>query len=158
MDLFGKVMSLLFNTLSRFVIAFLPRSKCLLISWLQSPFAVQDWGKRGRAPTSQMSLYQRQPGILEGVFQWWCYPCRPTTGKRREWVSLELATLYPHTDASLWVSHISWDHFLTTVQLTDFGHRGICIWYIFPVLYCMQDIDSMTKRWSGISCMGSPEA
>ena len=30
----GKVMSLLFNTLSRFVIAFLPRSKCLLISWL----------------------------------------------------------------------------------------------------------------------------
>ena len=36
----GKVMSLLFNMLSMFVIAFLPRSKCLLISWLQSPFAV----------------------------------------------------------------------------------------------------------------------
>ena len=36
----GKVMSLLFNILSRFVIAFLPRSKCLLISWLQSPSAV----------------------------------------------------------------------------------------------------------------------
>ena len=33
----GKVMSLLFNTLSRFIIAFLPRSKCLLIAWLQSP-------------------------------------------------------------------------------------------------------------------------
>jgi len=33
----SKVMSLLFNTLSRFVIAFLPGSKCLLISWLQSP-------------------------------------------------------------------------------------------------------------------------
>ena len=32
----GKVMSLVFNTLSRFVIAFLPRSKSLLISWLQS--------------------------------------------------------------------------------------------------------------------------
>ena len=31
----GKVMSLIFNTLSRFVIAFLPRNKCLLISWLQ---------------------------------------------------------------------------------------------------------------------------
>ena len=37
---FGKVMSLLFNMLSRFVIAFLPRSKCLLISWLKSPSAV----------------------------------------------------------------------------------------------------------------------
>ena len=36
----GKVMSLLFNMLSRFIVAFLPRSKCLLISWLQSPFAV----------------------------------------------------------------------------------------------------------------------
>ena len=33
----GKVMSLLFNMLFRLVIAFLPRSKCLLISWLQSP-------------------------------------------------------------------------------------------------------------------------
>ena len=36
----GKVMSLLFNMPSRLVIAFLPRSKCLLISWLQSPSAV----------------------------------------------------------------------------------------------------------------------
>ena len=36
----GKVMSLLFNRLSRFVIAFLPRSKRLLISWLQLPSAV----------------------------------------------------------------------------------------------------------------------
>ena len=36
----SKVMSLLFNMLSRFVIAFLPRSKRLLISWLQSPSAV----------------------------------------------------------------------------------------------------------------------
>ena len=37
---FGKVMSLLLNMLSRLVITFLPRSKCLLISWLQSPSAV----------------------------------------------------------------------------------------------------------------------
>ena len=35
-----KVMSLLFNVLSRLVRTFLPRSKCLLISWLQSPSAV----------------------------------------------------------------------------------------------------------------------
>jgi len=35
-----KVMSLLFNMPSRLVITFLPRSKCLLISWLQSPSAV----------------------------------------------------------------------------------------------------------------------
>ena len=36
----GRVMPLLFNALSRSVIAFLPRSKHLLISWLQSPSAV----------------------------------------------------------------------------------------------------------------------
>ena len=36
----GKVMSLLFNILSRLIIAFLPRSKCLIILWLQSSSAV----------------------------------------------------------------------------------------------------------------------
>ena len=36
----GKVMSLLFNMPSRLVITFLPRSKCLLVSWLKSPSAV----------------------------------------------------------------------------------------------------------------------
>ena len=36
----GKIMSLLFNMLSRLIITFLPRSKHLLISWLQSPSAV----------------------------------------------------------------------------------------------------------------------
>ena len=39
-DFVGKVTSLLFNVLSRFVIAFLPRSKHLLTSWLQSQYAV----------------------------------------------------------------------------------------------------------------------
>ncbi|CAM9128309.1 unnamed protein product [Rangifer tarandus platyrhynchus] len=41
----GKAMSLLFNVLSRLVITFLPRSKRLLISWLQSPSAVI-WGPK----------------------------------------------------------------------------------------------------------------
>ena len=36
----GKVMSVLFNMQSRFVIAFLPRSKCISVSWLQSLSAV----------------------------------------------------------------------------------------------------------------------
>ena len=40
MDLVGKVMSLLFNMLARLVITFLPRSRRLLISWLQSLSAV----------------------------------------------------------------------------------------------------------------------
>ena len=42
----GKIMSLLFNMLSMLVIAFLPRSKCLLISWLQSPYLQWFWNPR----------------------------------------------------------------------------------------------------------------
>ena len=40
LTIIGKMMSLLFNILSKFVIAFFPRRKCLLISWLQSPSTV----------------------------------------------------------------------------------------------------------------------
>ena len=47
----GKVMSLLFNTLSRFAITFLPRSKHLLISWLQSPSTVILGPKKTKACT-----------------------------------------------------------------------------------------------------------
>ena len=53
----GRVMSLLFNTLSRFVIAFLPRSNHLLISWLQSPSAViLEPKKRKSVTTSTFSF------------------------------------------------------------------------------------------------------
>ena len=47
----GKVMSLLFSMLPRFVIAFLPRGKRLLISWLQSPSAVMLEPKKIRPVT-----------------------------------------------------------------------------------------------------------
>ena len=47
----GNVMSLLFNMLSRLVIAFLPRRKCLLISWLQSPSAVTLEPPKIKSPT-----------------------------------------------------------------------------------------------------------
>ena len=51
-------MSLLFNTLSRFVIDFLPRSNCLLISWQQSPSAVtMEPKKRKSVTTSTFSLF-----------------------------------------------------------------------------------------------------
>ena len=47
----GKVMSLLFNMLSRFVIAFLSRSKCLLITWLQSLSTVISEHKKIKSAT-----------------------------------------------------------------------------------------------------------
>ena len=51
----GKVMSLLFNILSRFVITFLPRSKSVLISWLQSLFVT--------ASTFPPFIYQEVMGL-----------------------------------------------------------------------------------------------
>ena len=47
----GKVMFLLFNTLSRFAMAFLPRGKCLLISWMQFLFSVILESKKIRSVT-----------------------------------------------------------------------------------------------------------
>ena len=47
----SKVMSLLFNMLVRFVIAFIPRNKCLLISWLRSPSAVIQEPKKVKSVT-----------------------------------------------------------------------------------------------------------
>ena len=52
----GKVMSLLFNMLSRLIIDFLPRSKSLLILWLQSPSAVIL-----EPPPNSLSLYMNIP-------------------------------------------------------------------------------------------------
>ena len=53
----GRVMSLLFNTLSRFVIAFMPKNKHLLISWLQSPYtAILEPKKRKSVTASTLSL------------------------------------------------------------------------------------------------------
>ena len=47
----GKVISLLFNMLPRFVIGLLPRSKCLLILWLQSPSAMTSEPKKIKSAT-----------------------------------------------------------------------------------------------------------
>ena len=53
----GKVMSLLLNMLSRQVITFLPRSKRLLISWLQSPFAVILEPRKKKSATVSPSIF-----------------------------------------------------------------------------------------------------
>ena len=50
----GKVISLFYNMLSKLVIAFLPRSKCVLISWLQSPSAVIFESKKIKSVTASI--------------------------------------------------------------------------------------------------------
>ena len=66
----GKAMSLLFNTLSRFVIAFLPRRKCLLISWLQSPSPVILEPKKIKS----VFVFTFSPSMCHEVMDWMPWP------------------------------------------------------------------------------------
>ena len=67
----GRVMSLLFNMLSRFVIPFLPRRICLLISWLQSPSAViLEPKKRKSVTTTTFSFSVCHEVMGPGLMVW----------------------------------------------------------------------------------------
>ena len=77
----GKVMSLLFNMLSRLVIVFLPRSKCLLISWLQSPSAVILEPPRIKSVTVSifsLSIYHEVIGPDAVFLVFWRLSFKPT--------------------------------------------------------------------------------
>ena len=67
----GKVMSLLFNMLSRLVITFLPRSKYLLISWLQSPSAVILEPKNIKSATVSPSISHGVMGPVALILVFW---------------------------------------------------------------------------------------
>ena len=76
----GKVTSLLFNTLSRFVIAFLPRSKHLLISWLQSSSAVIFEPKKIKSVTISTvspSICHEVMGPYAMIFVFWTSSFKP---------------------------------------------------------------------------------
>ena len=76
----GKVMSLLFNMLSRFVIALLPRSKCLLISWQQSPSTVILEPKKIKsviASTSSPSFCHEVMGPDAMILVFWMLSFKP---------------------------------------------------------------------------------
>ena len=76
----GKVMSLLFNMLSRLVISFLPRSKHLLISWLQSPSAVTLEPKKIKSATVSTvspSICHEVMG-LDAILVFWMLSFKPT--------------------------------------------------------------------------------
>ena len=77
----GKVMSLLFNMLSRLVIAFLPRSECLLISWLQSPSAVILEPPKVKSVTVSivsLSICHEVMGLYAMILVFWMLSLKPT--------------------------------------------------------------------------------
>ena len=73
-------MSLLFNLLSRFIIAFLPRSKCLLISWLRSPSAVIFESKKRKSVTVSTFFPSICHEVMEPdaiIFVFWMLSFKP---------------------------------------------------------------------------------
>ena len=77
----GKVMSLLFNMLSRLLIAFLPKSKCLLISWLQSPSAVTLESRKIKSvivSTVSPSICHEVMGLDAMILVFWMLSFKPT--------------------------------------------------------------------------------
>ena len=74
----GKVMSLLFNVLSRLVITFLPRCKCLLISWLQSPSAVILEPPKIKSATVFPSIFHEVMGLDAMILVFWMLSFKPT--------------------------------------------------------------------------------
>ena len=120
----GKVMSLLFNMLSRFVIAFLPRSKHLLISWLQSPSAGVLEPKKKSVTTSTFS-----PSICYEVMGTYAmilyllifnlsqiFDSSPSPSSRGSLVPphfLPLEWYHPHICSCWCFSHLSWFQLVT---------------------------------------------
>ena len=77
----GKVMSLLFNMLSRLVITFLPRSQRFLISWLQSPSAVILEPQKIKADTVSTvfpSIFHEVMGLDAMILVFWMFSFKPT--------------------------------------------------------------------------------
>ena len=71
-------MSLLFNMLSRLVITFLPRTNCLLISWLQSPSAVILEPPKIKSDTVSLSISHEVMGPDAMIFVFWMLSFKPT--------------------------------------------------------------------------------
>ena len=102
----NKVMSLLFNMLSRLVIIFLPGSKCLLISWLQSPSAVILEPPKIKSVTVAIvypSIYHEMKGLDAMTVVFWMLSFKPT-------FSLSSFTFIKRLFNSSWLSAIGWCH------------------------------------------------
>ena len=74
----GKIMSLLLNMLSRLVITFLPRSKRLLISWLQSPSVVILQPQKIKSATVFPSTCYEVMGLDAMILVFWIFSFKPT--------------------------------------------------------------------------------
>ena len=113
----GKVMSVLFNTLSRFVIAFLLRNKRLLILWLQSPYPVILEAKKRKSITNSTFYPSICHEVMEPdamIFVFWILSFKPAfsvsslTLIKRLFSSYLLSAIRVISNAQLRWKYFSW--------------------------------------------------
>ena len=127
----GKVLSLLFNMLSRFVIAFLPWSKCLLISWLQSPSAVILEPKKIKSVTVSIvfpCIFHEVMGPDAMIFVFWLLSFKPA-------FSLSFFTLIKRLFSS---------SLLSVIRVVSSGYLG---WLIFLQVILIPACDSSSPAF-----------
>ena len=128
-------MSLLFNIMSRFVIAFLPRSKHLLISWLQSPSAVTLEPKKIKSLTVSIvspSICHEGMGLDVMILVFWMLSFKPTfslssfTFIKRLFISSSLSAIKVVSSAylKLWV-HPVWYFAWCTLHISQISRVAI---------------------------------
>ena len=140
----GKVMSLLLNVLSRLVITFLPRSKHLLTSWLQSPSAVilePPKIKSDTVSTVSASISHEVVGLDAMIFVFWMLSFKPT-------FSLSTFTFIKRLLNS---SFIFWNRSWTNMNVKSLSR----VWlFVTPWTVAYQALPSMgfsrQEGWSGL--------
>ena len=131
-----KVVSLLFNMLSRFVLAFLPRSKWLLISWLQSPSAVILEPKKIKSVTISIvspSLRHAVMGPDAMILVFWMFSFKPTFSLSsfifiKRLFSSSLSAIRVVSSAYLMLWYFSWQFWFHLV-LHPAWHFTWCVLY-----------------------------
>ena len=129
----GKVMSLLFNMLSRLLIAFLPRSKWLLIPWLQSPFAVilePPKIKSVTVSTIYPSICHKVMGLDAMILVFWMLPLDES--ESGEWKSWLKAQNSENEDHGIWFHHFMASRCGHSEKLYFLGLHNHCRWWLQP--------------------------
>ena len=139
----GKVMSLLLNMLSRLVITFLPRSKRLLISWLQSPSAVILEPKKIKSDTVSTvspSISHEVMGPDAMIFIFWMLSFKPTFSL----VTLQSSKQYFHHHYVIPFLPHFWDNKSQGLGMRDFN--------FIPILNFLHKSDCFHTKQTTIAC------
>ena len=148
----GKALSLLFNMVSGFIIAFLPRSKCLSISWLESPSAVILEPKKIKSVIVSPSICHEVMGLDAMVFVFWMLSFKPpfpfplSSSSGGSLIPLHILPSgwnhlhvwgYWYFSWKSWfqlVLHPAWHFYVLCIEVKEAGWQYTALMYSFPCL------------------------